>query len=325
LARDRIGVITRANDATRAERARFHAESSSVTPRFTFVHRGERGISSYASIAKGTNPGDFNPQVPTLPNGSPDESFRAVDEETLWSYELGTKGRWWDDRAAGSIAGYYVDVEDQQLTQLVELANGTTASIIRNVGRTAVYGLETELSLRLSARIELNASYAYTRAEYREHISIEEADLRGSDGSPAQNELLGDVAGHRVPRVPEHEASLALRYENVTRLGRFYANADVTYESSKYAQEHNLIETGDQTLLGAVVGMQIGRWDINLWGRNLLDDDTPTDILRYFDRRAGALPAFPQAGPTPPSSIPRAFAIPLSRGRQVGATLSYRF
>jgi outer membrane receptor protein involved in Fe transport len=326
FARDRIGVTTYTNDGTRAVLDRFRETFSSATPRFTLTYRADNAINYYASIAKGTSPGDFNADVPALPDGSPDESFRAVDEEELWSYELGVKGRWWDDRANGSIAGYYLDVENQQLTQLVELANGTTASIIGNVGRTEVYGLESELSLRVSERVSLRASYAYTRAEYREHISIEEADLRGSDGSFAENSLLGDVAGHRLPRVPEHMASLELRYETAIPGGhRFYLNADATYESAKYAQEHNLIETGGQTLVGLVVGLDVRRWSCRLWVRNLLDDDTPDDILRYFDRRSGTLPAFPQQGPTPPSSSPRAFAIPLPRGRQGGATLSYRF
>jgi len=325
LAKDEISVTTRANDPTRQVLDRFSETFSSATPRFTLRHQTDGGLSYYVNIAKGTNPGDFNADVPSLPDGSPDESFRAVDEEELWSYEFGVKSLWWQGRATGGISTYYMDVENQQLTQLVELSSGTTASIIRNVGRTEVYGVESELGLALSDRVSLDASYAYTHAEIREHISVEEADLRGSDGSFEQNLLLGDVAGNRVPRVPEHTASLAVRYEKpVPGRGRWYLSADYTYESSKFAQEHNLIETGDQGLVSLGVGFEGTHWDASVWVRNLFDDDTPLDILRYFDRRSGSLPSLPQQGPTRASSSPRGFAITLPRGRQVRATLRYR-
>ncbi len=326
LAKDQVSVTTRANDATRQVLNRFSETFSSATPRFTLTHQTDSGLSYYANIAKGTNPGDFNADVPSLPDGSPDESFRAVDEEQLWSYEFGVKDRWWQDRATGGVSVYYLDVVNQQFTQLVELSNGTTASIIRNVGRTEVYGVESELSFYFSDRISLDASYAYTHAEIREHVSVEEADLRGSDGSFEQNLRLGDVAGNRVPRVPEHMVSLAVRYQQpVAGRGHWYLNADYTYESSKFAQVHNLIETGDQSLFGLGVGFKSLRWDASLWVRNLFDDDTPLDILRYFDRRSGSLPSFPQQGPTRASSSPRGFAIALPRGRQILATLRFRF
>jgi len=296
----------------------------SLTPRLTLTYRTDTDLNIYLNIAKGTKPGDFNSDVPVLVDGSPDESFRAVAEEKAWNYELGVKGQW--QRLAGSIAAYYLDVDDQQLTQLVELSNGSTASIIQNVGRTAVYGLELEAGLSISERISLNATYAYTHAEIRDRISLDEADLRGSDGSFEQTQLLGDVAGNRVPRVPEHMASLVMRYEHPLRgLGNWYVNGDYTYESSKFVQEHNLIETGDQNLVGLRIGLDGGRWDASLWATNLFDDDTPPDVLRYFDRRSGTLPSFPQQGPSRPSSSPRGFGITLPRGRQVGGTLRFRF
>jgi outer membrane receptor protein involved in Fe transport len=325
-AADEVTVASRTNDDTRQLLDRFHARFSGFTPRFTLTHQADPRLSYYLSIAKGTNPGDFNSDVPSLPDGSPDERFRAVDEEQLWSYEAGLKGRWWQDRATGSASAYHVDVEDQQLTQIVELADGGTASIIQNVGRTQVYGLELQLSLALPQHLGLNATYAYTHAEIREHISTDEADLRGSDGSPGQNRLLGDVAGKRVPRVPEHSASLALRYDRpLADWGRWYLNADYTYESSRFAQEHNLIETGERSLVGLGAGIAGDQWEAGIWVANALDDDTPVDVVRYFDRRSGSLPAFPQQGSSRPSSSPRGFALTLPRGRQARATIRYRF
>jgi len=325
-ARDEITVSNRSNDGAGLSLETFREDFSSITPRLTVSYSSDEETHYYLNIAKGTSPGDFNADVPTFPDGSPDESFREVDEEELWNYELGVKGHWWQRRLSGAIAAYYLDVDNQHITGLVELSDGSTATVIQNIGRTEVFGIESEFTASLSERISARATYAYTHAEIRERISIEEADLRGSNGSPEQTRLLGDVAGNQVPRVPEHTASIMLRYEQpLADWASWYLGGDYTYESSSFAQEHNLIETGDQNLVGLRTGLSGNAWEVSLWVRNLFDDDTPVDIQRYFDRRSGTLPSFPQQGTSRPSSSPRGFGISLPRGRQIGATLRYRF
>jgi outer membrane receptor protein involved in Fe transport len=324
-AQDEITVENYANDGTGQLQDRFNTTQRDLTPRFTMTFFANETTNLYANIAKGTRPGDFNSVVPLLPDGSPDESYRYVDEEELWSYEVGVKGLWWEGRAAGSFAGYYLDVTGQQLTQIIELDTGGTATIIQNVGRTSVYGLEAEGTVFVTEGLSLSATYAYTDAEIREHIDPDEADLRGSDGSFAQTQALGDVSGNRVPRVPEHSASLVVRYE-WPMPGQWggYVSGDYTYESSKFAQVHNLIETGNSNLVGLRLGFQTGRWETVVWGKNIFEDDTPTDMFRYFDCCFGSLPPFPQQGGRV-SSLPRGFGIALPRGRQVGVTVRMRF
>ena len=128
-----------------------------------------------------------------------------------------------------------------------------------------------------------------------------------------------------MPRVPEHMVSVVARYERpFSDRSLWYLLSDYTYESSRYAQEHNLIETGDRSLVGLRAGVESGPWEVNIWVKNLFDDDTPVDVFRYFDRRSGSLPSFPQQGARP-SSSPHGFVVTLPRQRQVGATLRYRF
>jgi outer membrane receptor protein involved in Fe transport len=291
----------------------------SLTPRFTLSWRTTDDLTTYANIAKGTKPGDFNSTVP-------DESYRAVAEESLWSYELGLKARLLDDRLNLALAAYYLEVDDQQLTSLVELDTGRTESILVNAGETDAYGIEAELQAAITDNFFLQASYAWTDSEFEKYISPEEADLRGGDGSFADTQLLGDVSGNESPRVPEHMASLAARYQQaLTAETTWYVAADWTFESSKYAAEHNLIETGDRRLVGWQTGLQQGRWDASFWVRNLFDDDTPVDIFRYFDGRYGSLPSYPQQGSLPASRTPRGFAIPLAPGREAGITVRVKF
>ena len=325
-AEDEVTVSSTPTTATGCDSTRCNDTFRSLTPRFTLAWRTTDDLTTYANIAKGTKPGDFNNRVPTLGNGSPDESYRVVDEETLWSYELGLKADLLDDRLTLLLSTYYLEVEDQQVTTLIELDTGGTASILVNAGQTSAYGIEAEAQAALSDNLSVHATYAWVRSEFDEYISPEEADLRGGDGSYADTQLLGDVSGKRSPRVPEHMASLTARYQRaLTADTQWYTAADWTYESSKYAQEHNLIETGSRQLVGLQTGLQHGQWDASLWVRNLFDDDTPADVLRYFDGRYGSLPVYPQEGSAAPSRTPRGFAIPLAPGRQAGITVRFRF
>ncbi len=215
-ARDEITVTNRRNDGIEAvlPPSPFEQTFDSLTPRFTLGYMADQRSNYYLSIAKGSKPGTFNSTVPN-------ESYRAVDEETVWSYELGAKNQWMD-RLATTAALYYMDVEDQQLTQIVEYCGSgsttgscipATASLVQNIGESAIWGVEFSLRTLLTERLTADMTYSYTNAEYREHISVEEADLNGSDGSYEQVQALGDVSGNRLPRVPEHMASFILNYE----------------------------------------------------------------------------------------------------------------
>ncbi len=318
--RDQVKVRNRANDGTGTPvEPPFSDTSRSWNPRVTVDYAVRDDLRVYANIAKGTKPADFNAEVP-------DERFRFVDEETVWSYELGLKGATTGGRASYVLATYRMDVDDQQLTTLAELSDGRTASLLTNANETKIYGVEAEFGLLLTDALRLDFTYSWVDATFEDFVSVDEADLRGSDGSVAQTNALGDVSGNRLPRVPVNSASAVLDYRRpLSRLGTAFLIADWSYESSRYAQEHNLIETGGRQLVGLRLGVDAQAWELSLWAKNLLDDDTPVDIQRYFDLQSGFLPSFPQAGDESPSASPRGFGVTLPRGRQYGATLTVRF
>ena len=308
---------------------------SSFTPRLTARYLMQDGINLYANVARGTKPGDFNASVP---EGR--EDLRAVDEEKLWSYEVGAKTEWLDRRLVANLAVYHNDVEDQQLTQNIEIA-GIPQSLLQNVGRTEVWGAELETTFSFTDNLTGGLIAAWTDSEIKERFSADQADLVADITgytfvSRAQYDLdFGSVAGNQSPRIPEFQFGLFGRYDLPMSWGGLFFASDFSWEDSKFAQEHNLIETGSRSLLGAQIGANWGNWQLTVWGKNLTDDDTPLDVLRYIDRRAsegGALTgctAPPNNGPADlcagSSTSGRGFALTLQPGRQIGATLAYRF
>ena len=140
------------------------------------------------------------------------------------------------------------------------------------------------------------------------------------------------MSGNQSPRVPEHMFSFTSRYERPWgRDGTWFVSANYAWEDSKYAQVHNLIETGERSDLRASLGGTWGPWALSILGKNLTDDQSAIDIIRYVDGSRASLPNCPSLDPnavctaTSPSNTPRGFGVTLPRKRQFGATLSYKF
>ncbi|MEQ8689641.1 MAG: hypothetical protein RIC89_02230, partial [Pseudomonadales bacterium] len=84
---------------------------------------------------------------------------------------------------------------------------------------------------------------------------------------------------------------------------------DYFYESTRYAQIHNLAETGDTERVNARLRFESGPWTATLFGRNLFQDRTPNSVTRFLDPET----LFSQ----------RAFGVALPRLRQLGVSLQY--
>ncbi|HPF26086.1 MAG TPA: TonB-dependent receptor [Steroidobacteraceae bacterium] len=331
-AEDKIEVLS-LNDNSNVLRHVGDGKFKSLTPRLTLGFKGTEQVNYYLNVAKGTKPGDFNSNTPV---GRDD--LIPVDEETVWNYEVGVKTTLLNGRAIFNAALYMLDLADQQLTQVVEIGNGQTASVVQNVGKSEVKGLELQFNGQMTDRLTLMTTYSYTDSEITEYINVDQADINGWDGVLATLDQFGSVAGKKSPRVPKHMASAFLRYE-VPGVDdkRWYVSGDLSYESSKFSQVHNLAETGARTLVGLRFGVDTDTWSGSIWVKNLFDDRTPLDILRYIDRQTGTLPTCQSQLPASlplaqrnlqcagTSTSPRGFALTLPRTRQIGASLNFKF
>ncbi len=322
----------------------------SAMPRITLSWLASDDLTVYGNIAKGNKPGGFNDP------GAADETF---DEEESLNFEVGVKSRWRDARVRWNTTLFFIDWDNQQLTLNAQRPDGSLTSFIENIGKTEVLGLETELDMLITGNWELSATHAYIDSEIRQHVSDQQALFFGCVPPPMRANpdqvstyiacvnQFGSVAGNESPRSSRHQASLRTIFTRpFSGRGEWFAGANVTYESSRYAQVHNLAETGDTTRVGVQLGIRGDHWEAVLWGKNIFDDDTAQDILRYIDTRAYTNAPF-IACPPPPSVfrtgencgpnflraldpngntiVPRGFGITLPRGRQIGATVSYRY
>jgi iron complex outermembrane receptor protein len=117
--------------------------------------------SVYGSYAKGLKPGGINGPIGVATG---DEFY---EEEESDAFELGYKSRFADGRGRITVAGFFNDVTNYQLTTPVAVAGSTAInSVATNQGSAEIKGVELEASFDINDYVTIGGSYAYTDAKF---------------------------------------------------------------------------------------------------------------------------------------------------------------
>lgn len=292
----------------------------SLLPRITLDYKLNDDTLLYGVVSKGNSPGGFN---------SIDAPKTSFEEETLWNYEAGVKTQ--INNLRFNLTGYYIDYSDQVLTSTFTSGPGSSTpgavnSFSDNVGDTEIWGVELDTQIDFSDQFSLLATYGWTDAKFTNGLNSDQAYLIGGVAcqgvdlnSPTAGEcaVAGDITGQRSPLVSEHQLTISADYRNAFGSNgmEWFARADYLYRSSFFAQVHNLAESGDSNKINLNLGIENDTFKVQLWAKNVLDDDSVQGILRYVDFAAPELNGATQ----------RAFAVTPSSRRQFGATVSANF
>ena len=328
---------------------------SDFTPRFTVDYKLGGDTLLYAVFAQGTKPGGLN--------GLDGEPVGAItyEKEESDNIEIGVKTAWLDNRLTTNAALFRIDADNVQLTTAIPptMGAGALTSVATNQGSAEINGLELDFMLRATRHLDLGVGYAWTNAEFTEGCDDFQYTLTsgGYQYHPDPSMRDGDdsggdcsIEGKQLPLTSEHMANAWAKWERPIRGGfSFFASANVSYESSKFAQVHNGAETGDATLLGGRIGVRgnNGLWELAFTAYNLTDEDSVTAVTRWLQlgsafgdpddpetmANEATLNYVPSTSLLPSgvnparvrSGAPRAFFGSLRRGRALGLELSLKF
>lgn len=275
-----------------------HEEKSSFNqwlPKVGLSYRVDNhGSNVYAIVAKGYRAGGFNIQmfsdilqtelqdVAQRARGDMEithdaEAYRNIREtisykpEESWNYEFGTHLNLFDNRLHVDLAGYYMQIRNQQLS--VMAGNYGFGRMMVNAGKS--YSCGVEASLRGSAfdnHLTWGLNYGYTRAVFKEYV-----DSTTVDG---KNVAL-DYKDNRVPFIPEHTfaAYADYRVDMGSTLRALTFGANLTAQGKTYWDEANKYEQKLYAVLGAHADADFGRLVVSLWGRNLTDTNYNTFVV----------------------------------------------
>lgn len=291
------------------------ATENPVTPRAVLDYKANADTLFYASAAKGYRAGGINGALPGTCGPSLGQlgltaAPAAFSEDSLWSYELGTKDLFFDRRLQIDASVFVIDWKKiQQNIYLLSCGVQFTA----NLGTVRSEGGELHVLSRPVESLQLELTAAYTEAKYTHTICGGTAACTGPGAPTAPIVSAGDqLAGapwtitasseYTLPAMFGRDPYIRVDYHYTTRQTAHLVNTDPANGSS------------DPTLPGlpvtSLLGMRAGfRWsglDVSLFAHNLTNshpllfesrDVTFEDL--YFARS--------------------------SRPRTIGATLSYRY
>jgi outer membrane receptor protein involved in Fe transport len=343
---DGLGPSAAASTTTRAvgqitynDRATFE----NITPRLTLTWFPQEGTTLYGIYAIGVKPGGLNGLIGRLNNRN------SYGQEESTNFELGWKQDLNDGRGSFTFAGYYIEAQDYQLTTTIADITGASAtgltSVVTNQGQAEIWGIEADLRYRLTDTFRAGVNYSYTSPEFTEGCDDFQYTLT-SGGlllGPTPNTPAGvppgftippgascSIAGKQIPLTSRHKASADFDWTNPTGWAdvAWFLRGNAAYESSRFAQVHNLAETGDSLLVGGRVGFEGDRWSIAAFGRNLTNEDSIVNITRWFDLFQGSAAAAGLTGPAVTgvdTGSPRAFFLSLRRSTQYGVEFRIRY
>ncbi len=176
--------------------------SRAFTPRDVLTWELNPANMVYASAAKGFRLGGPNNYVPAticgrdLADNGIDQAPAAYDADSLWSYEVGSKSRFFGNRLVVHASAFHVKWRNiQQAIFLPTCAYTYTA----NAGDATSRGAELEIQAKPVPGLTLGASGGVVHA-------------RLIDDKGSKNGIAGAVAGAEIQGVPRYNANINARY-----------------------------------------------------------------------------------------------------------------
>ncbi len=264
----------------------------------------------YGLVSSGHKAGGFNDTF------DPDDIPETFKPESIIAYELGSKQSFplFGRTSTFNLSGFYYDYRDQVFQDLAVIATNPStgeatgyALVNRNVGRSAVYGIEAESVLRLPRNVMLSFNALWMDSEIKQGTV---ADVRSQNFDAGGATSLIDLSGNELPLASKLHVNLRLQHTLELPFGTLDWQVLASYRSAFYLTQYNNRDvefiradpgTGalvpdrtesaaqagfpdrqrGETTVNAGIGLTSldGHWRVEAWGNNLLDNDVSQKAL----------------------------------------------
>lgn len=253
----------------------------------------------YANVSRGYKAGSF----PTLA-GSTLAEDNPVTQESVTSYEIGSKNSLLDHRMQLNVAAFYYDYKDKQIRGKLVDPIFNILDVLINVPKSRVYGAEAEIDIKPIESFTVQGNVTYLKSEVQEYT-----------GPTVYGDKV-NFAGDALPFTPSWVATLSADYRiPIYTGGKPFVGATVQTQSSSVSalDGENIASisqgpgTCSATNLPAcyrslpglnrpfvlpsytTVDMRLGyesanrRWTAMLWGKNVFNRYYLTNSNQYLD------------------------------------------
>ena len=241
------------------------ASSSGTTPMVNLSYNIDPSSMVYATAAKGYREGAAQPGVAA--SCAADLAALGLSEapvrfkpDTVWSYEVGSKNRFFDNALTLNAALYTQKWSDVQRYVTLPTCGYL---YVDNAGEAQATGFELEAGVRVAKDLSVNFAVGHVRAVYTRD------DPRS-----------GTTRGQRLDGVAEWTASSSVHYERpIGDNYRLIGNLGLSYTGSSTLNISEQEELPAYTLVDARVGMKADKWSASLFVDNLTNRHPTTTIV----------------------------------------------
>jgi len=229
-------------------------------------------INVYGGFTHGFKSGGFNLD-PSAAAGGVDPRF---DSELIDVWEVGVKADLFDGRARANFSIFQQDLEGFQVLEFTGIQFRTF-----NVGKAQSSGFELDTEAALTDTLSGNLSVAYSDARYPDDCDVL------VPGTPGFSPNSANLCGASLTNAPEWVVTGGATYERQFNALNFFANANFRYEDDRRTGTQrsellapNLLLAGDIQEANTKIDLRVGlssenkRWAIELWARNVTDEQT---------------------------------------------------
>ena len=151
--------------------------------------------------SRGYNPGGAASCFGCLGLAQPLFTFQ---DETVWNYEFGLRGRFLDGRLFVAANAFFSDYDDYQFLVPVLVPGVGVDNIVSNAEKVETYGVEIDAEFAVNNMLRISGSLGLLRSEVNE--------FSGSSATPAS------VVGNDLPFAADLNAALGFDYDVTDRL-----------------------------------------------------------------------------------------------------------
>jgi iron complex outermembrane recepter protein len=241
---------------------------TATTPKASLEYAVSETSNEYITVAQGFRlGGPTGPDPANVPDGVCDVDYASLNiknppteyqSDSLWSYELGSKGRYLGGLLSVDAAAYAIKWSDiQQTVSLPTCGYGFTT----NVGDATIYGSELELRSLVAPSLTLAVNAGTTHAYITSVSRVASAIVS---------------VGESVLNVPKYTITPSADFETRLndRMGLF-VRADFPYtgRSRAYFDSSSLTHRFSPAygITNLNVGLNRGPWTVGLYAKNLFD------------------------------------------------------
>lgn len=257
------------SDTLRALGTPTELDFDEFTPRLGLQYDINEDVNVYAMFTRGFKSGGWAARTNNPAEVTP------FEPEIVDNYELGLKSNLMDGQVRLNMVGFYYDY-----TSLFNTGTGAAGNFIVATNDAEVYGLEGEVTARITEQLDVFGSFGYQKGDYK-----------GVD--PA---LAGTVVGAELQRLPEFNAQAGFTYvQPVSNDWNVRVNADYNYSDSHFTNLQNTPEakSGTIDLVSAAINMERddGSLSFGVSCRNCIDDEYISQSLDF--RGLGFITVYP--------------------------------